>query len=226
MNVTEDYKYIFKFLIIGAAGSGKTCILRRYTEGKFIPNMPHTIGAEFGSKILNVDGTSVKIQIWDTAGQERFRSMARSYYHDAVGALLVYDITNRDSFNELTHWLSDARTLASPDIMIVLVGNKKDLQDTDGQVTQWEASAFAQDNDLYFLETSALTGENIDEAFNQCVRNLIIKINNGELDPDRLIKCTRQPHSGILTFNERPKLTSLPQVRVQNDSTLSYECNC
>ncbi|KAH8872595.1 putative Ras-related protein Rab-4A [Schistosoma japonicum] len=223
MDIPENYKYLFKFLIIGAAGSGKTCILRRYTEGKFIHNMPHTIGAEFGSKIINVDGTTVKIQIWDTAGQERFRSMARSYYHDAVGALLVYDVTNRDSFNDLGYWLSDARTLASPDIIIVLVGNKKDLQDTDGQVTQWEASAFAQDNDLHFLETSALTGENVEEAFTECVRSLVFKIKNGELDPDRL-KCNRQLPS--LTFVGRPQLNSMPQVRVQDDSTLSYECNC
>ncbi|CAH8526187.1 unnamed protein product [Schistosoma turkestanicum] len=226
MDISENYKYLFKFLIIGAAGSGKTCILRRYTEGKFIPNLPHTIGAEFGSKIINVDETAVKIQIWDTAGQERFRSMAHSYYHDAVGALLVYDITNRDSFNELAHWLSDARTLASPDIMIVLVGNKKDLQDTDGQVTNWEASAFAQDNDLYFLETSALTGENIDESFTQCVRKLVYKIRDGELDPDRL-KCFNRSSSSLTFHEQHPKLNySRPQVRVQNDSTLSYECNC
>ncbi|CAH8570378.1 unnamed protein product [Schistosoma intercalatum] len=224
MDIPEKYKYLFKFLIIGASGSGKTCILRRYTEGKFIPNMPHTIGAEFGSKIINIDGTNVKIQIWDTAGQERFRSVARSYYHDAVGALLVYDITSRDSFNELASWLSDARTLASPDIMIVLVGNKKDLQDTDGHVTNWEASAFAQDNDLHFLETSALTGENVEEAFIQCVRKLVFKIRNGELDPDRL-KCNR--HSSSLTFMEHSKFNSIPKVHVQNnDSTLSYECNC
>ncbi|VDP27493.1 unnamed protein product [Schistosoma curassoni] len=157
-------------------------------------------------------------------GQERFRSVARSYYHDAVGALLVYDITSRDSFNELASWLSDARTLASPDIMIVLVGNKKDLQDSDGHVTNWEASAFAQDNDLHFLETSALTGENVEEAFIQCVRKLVFKIRNGELDPDRL-KCNR--HSSSLTFMEHSKFNSIPQVHVQNnDSTLSYECNC
>ncbi|OON22933.1 Ras family protein, partial [Opisthorchis viverrini] len=128
MQPVDQFSYLFKFLIIGTAGAGKTCILRRYTERKFIGNMPHTIGAEFGSKIISVDGTAVKIQIWDTAGQERFRSMARSYYHDAVGALLVYDITNRDSFNALSHWLSDVRQLAAPEVVVILVGNKLDLQ--------------------------------------------------------------------------------------------------
>ncbi|TPP58484.1 Ras protein Rab-4B [Fasciola gigantica] len=128
MDSADQFTYLFKFLIIGSAATGKTCILRRYTERIFVPNMQHTIGAEFGSKIISLDGTAVKIQIWDTAGQERFRSMARSYYHDAVGALLVYDIANRESFNALSNWLNDARQLASPEIVVVLVGNKKDLQ--------------------------------------------------------------------------------------------------
>ncbi|VDN96664.1 unnamed protein product [Rodentolepis nana] len=181
----DRFEYLFKFLIIGNASTGKTCILRRYTEQKFFPNIQHTIGAEFGSRIINVDGTQVKIQIWDTAGQERFRSMARSYYHDAVGALLVYDITNRNSFDDILKWLGDARQLASPGVVVILVGNKKDLQDTDGQVTHWEANSLAQENLLQFIETSALTGENVDEAFATCVRGILAKIKSGLLDADR-----------------------------------------
>ncbi|VUZ56882.1 unnamed protein product [Hymenolepis diminuta] len=181
----DQFDYLFKFLIIGDASTGKTCILRRYTERKFFPNIQHTIGAEFGSRIINVDGTNVKVQIWDTAGQERFRSMARSYYHDAVGTLLVYDITNRSSFDDVLKWLGDARQLAAPEVIVILVGNKKDLQDTDGQVTHWEANSFAQENGLQFVETSALTGENIDEAFATCVRGILAKVKVGELDADR-----------------------------------------
>lgn len=105
----------------------------------------HTIGVEFGSRIVNVGGKSVKLQIWDTAGQERFRSVTRSYYRGAAGALLVYDTTSRESFNALTNWLSDARTLASPNIVILLVGNKKDLEEPR-EVTFLEASTFAQEN--------------------------------------------------------------------------------
>lgn len=102
---------------------------------------------EFGSRIVNIGGKSVKLQIWDTAGQERFRSVTRSYYRGAAGALLVYDTTTRDSFNVLTNWLNDARSLASPHIVILLVGNKKDLEE-DREVTFLEASNFAQENGL------------------------------------------------------------------------------
>lgn len=108
----------------------------------------HTIGVEFGSRIVNVGGKSVKLQIWDTAGQERFRSVTRSYYRGAAGALLVYDTTSRDSFNALNNWLNDARTLASPNIVILLVGNKKDLEEAR-DVTFLEASTFAQENGLF-----------------------------------------------------------------------------
>nr|CAD7409460.1 unnamed protein product [Timema poppensis] len=137
--------FLFKFLVIGSAGSGKSCLLHQFIESKFKDDSSHTIGVEFGSKIVNVGGKSVKLQIWDTAGQERFRSVTRSYYRGAAGALLVYDITNRESFNALSNWLSDARTLASPNIIILLVGNKKDL-DATREVTFLEASRFAQEN--------------------------------------------------------------------------------
>ncbi|NXM81314.1 RAB4B protein, partial [Oenanthe oenanthe] len=105
----------------------------------------HTIGVEFGSKVVNVGGKTVKLQIWDTAGQERFRSVTRSYYRGAAGALLVYDITSRETYNALAQWLTDARTLASPNIVIILCGNKKDLEG-EREVTFLEASRFAQEN--------------------------------------------------------------------------------
>lgn len=127
-------------------------------------------------------------------GQERFRSMARSYYHDAVGTLLVYDITNRTSFGAVEQWLGDARQLATPGVVVILVGNKKDLQDTDGQVTHWEANTFAQENGLQFIETSALTGENIDDAFTSCVRVLLSKVKSGELGADRLLGGSNKQH--------------------------------
>ncbi|XP_064403744.1 ras-related protein Rab-4B-like [Halichondria panicea] len=183
--MSESYDFLFKFLVIGNAGVGKSCLLHQFIEQKFKQDSNHTIGVEFGSKVVNLSSKSVKLQVWDTAGQERFRSVTRSYYRGAAGALLVYDISSRETYNSLTNWLTDARTLASPNIVIVLVGNKKDL-DADREVTFMEASRFAQENELSFLETSALTGENVEEVFLKCTRTILTKIDAGELDPDRV----------------------------------------
>lgn len=181
----EQYDYLFKFLIIGSAGSGKSCLLHQFIENKFKDDSQHTIGVEFGSRIVNVGKKSVKLQMWDTAGQERFRSVTRSYYRGAAGALLVYDTTSRDSFNALSNWLNDARTLANSNIVILLVGNKKDLEEAR-QIEFLEASNFAQENELIFLETSAKTGENVEEAFLKCSKTILAKIEAGELDPERV----------------------------------------
>ncbi|VDN30769.1 unnamed protein product [Gongylonema pulchrum] len=117
---------------------------------------PHTIGVEFGTRIIEVSGQKIKLQIWDTAGQERFRAVTRSYYRGAAGALMVYDITRRSTYNHLSSWLTDARNLTHPNTVIFLIGNKSDL---DGQrdVTYEEAKAFADENGLTFLECSAKT---------------------------------------------------------------------
>ncbi|XP_004710563.1 ras-related protein Rab-4B [Echinops telfairi] len=167
------------------AGTGKSCLLHQFIENKFKQDSNHTIGVEFGSRVVNVGGKTVKLQIWDTAGQERFRSVTRSYYRGAAGALLVYDITSRETYNSLAAWLTDARTLASPNIVVILCGNKKDLE-PEREVTFLEASRFAQENELMFLETSALTGENVEEAFLKCARTILNKIDSGELDPERM----------------------------------------
>jgi Ras-related protein Rab-4B len=199
---TESYEYLFKFLIIGSASTGKSCILHRFLENSFKNDSTHTIGAEFGSKVLSIGSRNIKLQIWDTAGQERFRSVTRSYYRGASGALLVYDITNRESYNAVTNWLTDVRTLASPNIVIVLCGNKKDLED-QRQVTFLEASRYAQEHDLLFLETSAFTSENIPESFHQCARIILNKIDSGSIDPFRM-------YSGI-QFNRSIAATAAPQ---------------
>ncbi|KAM3616663.1 uncharacterized protein V6R79_021432 [Siganus canaliculatus] len=212
-SVPEDF--LFKFLVIGSAGTGKSCLLHQFIENKFKQDSNHTIGVEFGSRVVNVGGKTVKLQIWDTAGQERFRSVTRSYYRGAAGALLVYDITSRETYNALTNWLTDARTLASPNIVIILCGNKKDL-DADREVTFLEASRFAQENELMFLETSALTGENVEEGFLKCARTILNKIDSGELDPERM-------GSGIQYGD-----ASLRQLRQPRGTTTQnkQQCNC
>ncbi|XP_077287571.1 ras-related protein Rab-4B-like [Arctopsyche grandis] len=209
-DMSESYEYLFKFLIIGSAATGKSSLLNNFIGNKFKDDRCHTVGVEFGSKIINIGGKATKLQIWDTAGQERFRSVTKSYYRGAAGALLVYDSTSRDSFNALSNWLRDARTLASPNIVILLVGNKKDLEQAR-EVTFMEASQFAQENELVFLETSAKTGENVEEAFLKCSKTILAKIETGELDPERIGSGIQYGSSGMQRLSrEAPPTRSQP----------------
>ena len=122
-----SYSYLFKYIIIGDTGVGKSCLLLQFTDKRFQPVHDLTIGVEFGARMITIDGKQIKLQIWDTAGQESFRSITRSYYRGAAGALLVYDITRRETFNHLTTWLDDARQHSSSHMVIMLIGNKSDL---------------------------------------------------------------------------------------------------
>ncbi|CAL8089198.1 unnamed protein product [Calicophoron daubneyi] len=177
----ETYSHLLKFLIVGNAATGKTCLLRWFLDGKFKEESLHTIGVEFGTKIVQIDGKSVKLQIWDTAGQERFQCVTRSYYRGAAGALVVYDINDRESFNAVHTWISSVRELALPNITIILIGNKLDLADESRQVTELEARQCAEDNDVYsFLETSAKTGQNVNEAFVSAARGILARAPNSK----------------------------------------------
>ncbi|GFW01357.1 ras-related protein Rab-14 [Trichonephila clavipes] len=176
-----NYSYIFKYIIIGDMGVGKSCLLHQFTEKKFMADCPHTIGVEFGTRIIEVCGQKIKLQIWDTAGQERFRAVTRSYYRGAAGALMVYDITRRSTYNHLSSWLTDARNLTNPNTVIFLIGNKCDL-DAQRDVTYEEAKQFADENGLMFVEASAKTGENVEEAFLETAKKIYQNIQDGSLD--------------------------------------------
>jgi small GTP-binding protein len=154
----------FKFIIIGASGVGKTAVLKRLVEDTFTTDSQSTIGVEFDSTIIDIDGQQVKLQIWDTAGQERFRSIAKAYFRNAVGVLLLFDICERKTFDEISTWLNDVHALCDPTAVVILIGNKADLQNSR-VVTLAEAEQFAEHHQLTYLETSALTGTNIREAF-------------------------------------------------------------
>jgi len=176
------YDYIFKYIIVGDMGVGKSCLLHQFTENKFLPDSSHTIGVEFGMRMVETMGKTVKLQIWDTAGQERFRAVTRNYYRGAAGALLVYDVTRRSTYQNLSTWLSDARRhLTNPNTVIMLVGNKTDL-DKQRQVTFEEAAKFAEENGLIFIETSAKTGTNVEDTFLRTARKIYENIQAGSLD--------------------------------------------
>nr|AOC97471.1 Rab family protein [Volvariella volvacea] len=203
----ENYDFLMKYIIIGEAGTGKSCLLHHFTHNSFKDHSQHTIGVEFSSRMVKLGEKRVKLQLWDTAGQERFRSVTRSYYRGAAGAILVYDITNRDSFKNLARWLADARALASPYLITVLVGNKSD-RDEERQVEWAEASTWAQQNDVLFLEASSLTGENVEAPFLLAARAILLAIESGSLDPEK-------PGSGV-SYGDRALR------RVNSSSRLSF----
>mmetsp|Transcript_16274 Transcript_16274/g.31552 ORF Transcript_16274/g.31552 Transcript_16274/m.31552 type:complete len:215 (+) Transcript_16274:616-1260(+) len=177
-----SYAYLFKYIIIGDTGVGKSCLLLQFTDKRFQPVHDLTIGVEFGARMITIDNRQIKLQIWDTAGQESFRSITRSYYRGAAGALLVYDITRRETFNHLTRWLEEARQNANSNMVILLVGNKLDLEHRRA-VSYEEGAKFAEENGLIFLEASAKTAKNVEEAFVSTASKIYSNIENGICDP-------------------------------------------
>ncbi|KAK8792038.1 hypothetical protein WA158_005415 [Blastocystis sp. Blastoise] len=175
------YSYLFKYIVIGDTGVGKSCLLLQFTDKRFQPVHDLTIGVEFGARMITVDNKPIKLQIWDTAGQESFRSITRSYYRGAAGALLVYDITRRETFSQLTKWLTEAREHGSANMIIMLIGNKVDLSHRR-VVSYEEGAAFAAEHGLVFLETSAKTATNVEEAFIKTAENIYKNIQNGTID--------------------------------------------
>jgi len=176
-----SYSYLFKYIIIGDTGVGKSCLLLQFTDKRFQPVHDLTIGVEFGARMITIENKQIKLQIWDTAGQESFRSITRSYYRGAAGALLVYDITRRETFNHLTSWLEDARQHSNSNMTIMLIGNKSDL-DNRRAVSYEEGEEFAKKNGLIFLETSAKTAANVEEAFINTAKKIYEKIQQGIFD--------------------------------------------
>jgi Ras-related protein Rab-2A len=161
-------------------GVGKTCLLLRYANDSFSPTFITTIGIDFKIKNIQLDGKRIKLQIWDTAGQESFRSIARSYYRDAAGALLVFDLTRRESFGHLHRWLQEARQFANPGITITLVGNKADMNHKR-VIQKEEAEHFARENGLMYVEASAKTALSVDDAFLETAKVIWEKINSGSI---------------------------------------------
>ena len=199
-----SYSYLFKYIIIGDTGVGKSCLLLQFTDKRFRHDHDLTIGVEFGSRMLSMDQKDIKLQIWDTAGQESFRSITRSYYRGAAGALLVYDITRRDTFSHLSNWLQDARENGNPDMVITLVGNKTDM-DSRRTVSFEEGQKFARENNLIFLEASAKSNVNVEEAFETTARSIFNKIKEGSLDISSETCGVRMGPSSISIARDLPK---------------------
>ena len=154
----EEYTMIFKIILIGDSGVGKSNILSRYVHDMFSESSKSTVGVELGCKIMEINGTKIKIQIWDTAGQERYKSITKSYYKGAKGALVVYDISRKESFENVNKWVGDLKESGEENTCILLVGNKCDL-DNLRQVSIDEVTKKAEQFNVGFCETSAKTGK-------------------------------------------------------------------
>ncbi|KMT01694.1 hypothetical protein BVRB_9g211500 [Beta vulgaris subsp. vulgaris] len=162
--MNSEYDYLFKLLLIGDSGVGKSCLLLRFADDSYLDSYISTIGVDFKIRTVDQDGKTIKLQIWDTAGQERFRTITSSYYRGAHGIIVVYDITDQESFNNVKQWLSEIDRYASNNVNKLLVGNKSDL--TANRAVSYEtAKAYADEIGIPFLETSAKDATNVEQAF-------------------------------------------------------------
>ena len=169
----EKKEILYKILLLGDASVGKSCFLMRYTENTFQEIHMSTIGLDYKLKNVQLeDGKMVKIQIWDTAGQDRFRSITKNYYKGAHGIILLYDVTNKSTFNNVRNWIGQIKEEVSDKVSIILVGNK--IDDEENRVVKEEEGAkIANEFGLIFFECSAKSGINIDNAFNELVKRTV-----------------------------------------------------
>ena len=181
----EEYEMMVKVILIGDSGVGKTNIMSKFLKNQFMEESKATIGVEFGSKLFNHEGHKIKAQIWDTAGQEKYKAITGAYYKGSKGALVVYDITQKKTFENIEKWVNDLKAAGDPKITIILIGNKNDLDDKR-QVSKDQGEEKARSFGCAFLETSAYSGDNIDKAFNLMVKEIYEKFSNDSTGEDEL----------------------------------------
>eukprot|EP01091_Cochliopodium_minus_P014977 TRINITY_DN520_c0_g1_i1.p1 TRINITY_DN520_c0_g1~~TRINITY_DN520_c0_g1_i1.p1 ORF type:complete len:218 (+),score=68.09 TRINITY_DN520_c0_g1_i1:326-979(+) len=166
-----EFNYLFKFLLVGSTSVGKSCLMIRFADDHFSTSYTTTIGVDFKIRTIDIDGIKIKLQIWDTAGQERFQTVTNAYFRGSHGILLVYDITNYDSFTSINKWLEEVDKHAPQNAVKMIVGNKCDMKD-QRRVDTHEAKQFAQSKKALFLETSAKDNTNVQEAFNLIAKEI------------------------------------------------------
>ncbi|XP_044504681.1 ras-related protein Rab11C-like [Mangifera indica] len=193
--VDHEYDYLFKIVLIGDSGVGKSNILSRFTRNEFCLESKSTIGVEFATRTLQIEGKTVKAQIWDTAGQERYRAITSAYYRGAVGALLVYDITKRQTFDNVQRWLRELRDHADSNIVIMMAGNKSDLNHLRA-VREEDGHSLAEKEGLSFLETSALEATNVEKAFQTILTEIYHIVSKKALAAQQAAASTAIPGQG------------------------------
>lgn len=176
----KKYNYSVKTIVVGDSGVGKTCILFRFVRDTFQEDTPSTLGVEYASKVIDTKKQRIELQLWDTAGQELFRAITRGYYRGSLGAFIVYDITSRDTFENVPRWLNDVKSSDRSDIVCILIGNKSDL--SNREVSKEEGQDLAKLHNMTFFETSAKTGENIEAAMLSCLTQIEKLVDEGKFD--------------------------------------------
>ncbi|GAB0093120.1 ras-related protein Rab-43 [Sergentomyia squamirostris] len=175
MSMDDTFDFLFKIVLIGDCGVGKSCVVERFKSGNFVERHGNTIGVDFSMKTVNIEGKKVKLQIWDTAGQERFRTITQSYYRSANGVIIVYDITKRSSFLNLQRWIEEVRRYTASSVILILIGNKCDMESLrEVEFSEAEAMCEFVPEILFVMETSAKENTNVEEAFH-CLANELKK---------------------------------------------------
>ena len=185
MEEIDEYDMMIKVILIGDSGVGKTNIMSKFLKNQFLENSKATVGVEFGSKLFIHENHKIKAQIWDTAGQEKYKAITGAYYKGSKGALVIYDITRKDTFANIEKWVNDLKTTGDPKITIIIIGNKNDLADKR-QVTKEEGEEKAKSFGCAFLETSAFSGDNIDKAFDIMVKEIYEKFSSDTSGDEQL----------------------------------------
>lgn len=193
--MAKCYDHLFKLLLIGDSGVGKTSILFRFSEEEFNSTFIATIGIDFKIRTIDLHGKKIKLQIWDTAGQERFRTITTAYYRGAMGIMLVYDVTSQRSFDNIRIWMDNIAQHANQDVEMMLIGNKCDMEDRR-VITTSQGESFAKMHGIRFMETSAKAGSNVYEAFRQLAEDIKTKT-------ERRMELNNTPKQDVKNLNSK-----------------------
>ena|SRR3990167_31068 len=204
--------YTIRLITIGDAGVGKSCMILRFTEDKFDHQKGSTVGVEYSTKDIEIEDTRIRLQLWDTAGQEQFKSITRSYYRSAAGAIIVFDLTNEESFLNVKKWVEATKEDGNPNMSMVLCGNKADLKN-DRVVDATKAKALANEYGIEYIEVSALSNTNIQMAFNTVTYKIYNKVKSGKIN-------VNDQESGVKkTAGTVPKKKDVLSVKKKDDDS-------
>jgi len=216
----DDFDYLFKVVLIGDSAVGKSNLLSRFATNEFSLETKPTLGVEFACRTIVAENKHIKVQIWDTAGQERYKAITTAYYRGAVGALLVYDITRMNSFENVSRWLEELKDHASPDLVVMLVGNKSDLKNLRAVKTEY-AQQFADRNRIQFIETSAMDNKNVENAFKNLIDSIYHDLKMKSSDSSQTAEVTKESLMGSVDY--KLKATQRDNLK-KNDGNNDNKC--